>query len=225
MRLQALTVLMSLLAVQAAWSNPPVSIDTAPQPVAEAADRAGDRGLATPQSGRIPFGQALERLRPGRASAAIVQAPRAGDLARLLHKPFKTAVLVLYGEIILLSSGSEEFIHTLPESNVITQDASFALHTHPDPQASGEEPTCYDRFTSTFPEYLLTPSGAYRYYDFDVNDRASLGTALTALKTAQAQDLSHRNTVASYAALNRLIADQARVKHVPPDSQLSIFRS
>ncbi len=114
---------------------------------------------------RYYFDEALENLRPEYASAVIVKGLTAENLKELVEQPFETGILVLHGEIVLFTSGSEDEIGVLPAARELISKASFISHTHPS-QYSKEGPSGQDlneAVVAPNQEYVLTGKGVYAY--------------------------------------------------------------
>ncbi len=114
---------------------------------------------------RYDFKDALELLRPEFAVAVIVKNLTAENLKELTELSFETAVLVIHGEIVLVTSGSEDEIGVLPVARQLMEGASFMSHTHPGIY-SAEGPSGQDMneaVEAPREEYVITHRGAYAY--------------------------------------------------------------
>ncbi|HLD50649.1 MAG TPA: hypothetical protein VJC08_05565, partial [bacterium] len=63
---------------------------------------------------RYEFKDAVEQLRPEYATAMILKDLKAEDLEKLGDLGFETGILVLQGEIVLFTSGSEDEVGVMP---------------------------------------------------------------------------------------------------------------
>lgn len=113
---------------------------------------------------RYAFEDALELFRPEYAAAVVLEGLDARELTRLIELPFEVGIIVLHGEIVLFSSGSEDEIGILPAVRELTEKASLITHTHPT-LYSVEGPSGQDlnEASEENPEYVITPGGVYTY--------------------------------------------------------------
>ncbi len=114
---------------------------------------------------RYDFQNAVDLFRPEYASAVIVKELKAENLAELVRLPFEVAIVVLEGEIVLFSSGSEDEIGVLPAVKELTRKAGLMTHTHPTIY-SAEGPSGEDineAASHPGPEYAVTKNGVYAY--------------------------------------------------------------
>ncbi len=111
---------------------------------------------------RYTFEEAVDQLRPEYASAVIVKDLSEENLKALGELRFEVAVLVLHGEIVLVTSGSEDEIGVMPAVRDLISKASFISHTHPN-EHSVEGPSGQDINEAVGEEYVITHSGVYAY--------------------------------------------------------------
>ncbi|HNV86833.1 MAG TPA: Ig-like domain repeat protein, partial [Candidatus Omnitrophota bacterium] len=120
---------------------------------------------STPQGyeyDRYSFEEAMDILRPEYAAAVIVKSLEVEDLKTLTGLSFETGILVLHGEIILFTSGSEDEIGVLPAVREMAKKAVLVSHTHPSLYAA-EGPSGHDVNEAAGLEYVITHKGAYAY--------------------------------------------------------------
>ncbi len=177
---------------------------------------------------RYEFDEALEHLRPEYASAVIVKGLTAENLKKLAEQPFETGILVLHGEIVLFTSGSEDEIGVLPAARELISKATFISHTHPS-QYSKEGPSGQDlneAVAAPSQEYVLTQNGVYAYnqegilndgnpYAYDwyltkLQDALSSPNALIGDPEMDSRLRGNDNQVEARKDLNLFIAEQDR---------------
>ncbi|MBU9888862.1 MAG: VCBS repeat-containing protein, partial [Candidatus Omnitrophica bacterium] len=163
---------------------------------------------------RYAFEDAFDLLREDYASAVIVKEMTAADLERLVRQPFETGILVLHGEIVLITSGSEDEIGILAAARDLARQASFVAHTHTSAE-SREGPSGEDineaGGSPLREEYVITHSGVYAYDGTGLlNYGGSLSYETLAAKIGEAIEFSRpdRDQVAARRELNRFIAEQ-----------------
>lgn len=205
-------------------SEPVASIDQTagliPDTVAFLQDRApldkiDNDPLQNYEYERYDFEDAIEHLRPEYASAVMVKGLTAENLKQLVEQPFETGILVLHGEIVLFTSGSEDEIGVLPAVKDLTSKATFISHTHPS-QYSKQGPSGQDLNEAVAPpdqEYVLTQKGVYAYNQEGVlNDGHPYTYEWYVDKLDESLEASQttRDQVEARKELNLFIAEQDR---------------
>jgi len=175
---------------------------------------------------RYEFIEALDLLREDYAGAVIVKSLSIEDLNALARLPFETGIIVLYGEIVLFTSGSGDEIGVLPAVKDLFNKASFISHTHTE-EFSKEGPSGKDlelAVAAPSQEYVVTHQGVYAYNNEGVinDDPYSYEWYLERLNEAQSLQ-SSRNDVLARADLNRFIAEQDRYNEAP-EAEKEILR-
>lgn len=178
---------------------------------------------------RYAFDDALDLLREDYASAVIVKDMTAADLERLVRQPFETGILVLHGEIVLITSGSEDEVGILAAAQSLVRKASFVAHTHSSLD-SFEGPSGDDMNEaaagSLDEEYVVTGSGVYAYNGVGVLNGGEASPYETlAAKIREALEITkmERDQVAARRELNQFIAEQG-VYNFAADENRATFR-
>lgn len=116
---------------------------------------------------RKSFDEAVEELRPEYASAIILESISEDNVRQLLNLEFETALVILSGEIVLLTSGNEDEIRASRPASRILESAAFTAHTHPkEHQVEGPSPVDLQKASGL--EYVLTDQSVYAYDKFDL---------------------------------------------------------
>jgi len=177
---------------------------------------------------RYDFEEALDHLRPEFAAAVLVKDLTLSGIKKLLELPLETGILVLHGEIILFTSGSEDEIGILPAVKKLLREADFISHTHPGIY-SAEGPSGQDlneAVAAPRHEYVLTAHGAYAYNQEGLLNNGtpfSHQEYLEALQQALTASRENQNQIAARQALNQFIAGQDRYNEASEDEK-SVFR-
>jgi len=173
---------------------------------------------------RYDFEDAADLLRPEYATAVIVKELREEDLKALLDLPLETGILVLHGEIVLFTSGSQDEIGVLPAVKELVQKASFMSHTHPH-AFSEEGPTSTDlaeAVLASSEEYVISRKGVYAYNHDGVlydGEPHSFDWYLEKLNDALKASKSEMNQVEARADLNQFISEQDRYNSATEDEK------
>ncbi len=177
---------------------------------------------------RYAFDDAIDLLREDYAAAVIVKDITAQDLEKLVRQPFETGILVLHGEIVLVTSGSEDEIGILAAAQSLVGKASFVSHTHSsiDSQEGPSGEDINEAVEASSEEYVITRSGVYAYNESGILNggeshsyEAYIGKMHEALKISQAE----QDQVEARQDLNRFIAEQEAYKFAS-DADKEIFR-
>ncbi len=187
---------------------------------------------------RYDFKDALDLLRPEYATAVIVKNFTAEDLNSLVHLSFETGIIVLHGEIVLFTSGSEDEIGVLPAVKGLLQKATFISHTHVDEFAK-EGPSGEDLNEATLdPEYVITRNGVYAYnhegilnngdpysYDWylDRLNQAVTNPPHPSLSPRGGEDKSEGGEIQARADLNQFIKDQDQYNQAPESQRQTLL--
>ncbi len=162
---------------------------------------------------RYSFEDGLDLLRAEYAGAVIVKDVTTEDLKKLVSRSFETAILVLHGEIVLVTSGSKDEVGILASSRSLVGKASFIAHTHPDGDA-GQGPSGKDineAGGTSSEEYVITGEGVYAYGGKGILENGGfssydvfIGKLYEELKVSRGQ----RDQVEARRDLNLFIAEQ-----------------
>lgn len=192
--------------------------EAVPVHIKETFGEASSRGYE-----RYSFEDAIEELRPEYASAVIVENVTEDNLRQLLELEFETALVVLHGEIVLLTSGNKnEILTTEPAARILDQ-ADFISHTHPLAEQS-DGPSALDRQLSRSLEYVITTQTAYGY-DSDSLEDVGYAGFLEALRVKQrlSRFSEGEDSVRARSELNRFIAEMDQINSAIVETRL--FRS
>lgn len=176
---------------------------------------------------RYEFEDALEQLRPEYASAVIVKNLTEQDLHRLTDLNFETAILVMHGETVIVTSGSEDEIGVLPAVKDLILKSAFISHTHPGIH-SAEGPSGQDlneAVESPFEEYVVTHQGVYAYNREGIlNEGKPYSYAWYLEKLKEAKAAAEKDQVQARAELNRFIAEQDRYNRATEEERVTFRR-
>jgi|GEM_PF-2206427 len=189
--------------------------------------RSESSSVQTYEYERYDFKDAADLLRPEYASAVIVKDLKAEDLKELVNLSFETGILLLHGEIVLFTSGSEDEVGVLPAVKDLIHKASFISHTHPG-VSSKEGPSGQDlnEATSNFPEYVITHQGVYAYNHEAVlnpGNPYSYDWYMAMLNQALEASREDKRETAARQDLNLFIAEQDRY-NLAPESERETLR-
>ncbi len=156
---------------------------------------------------RKSFEEAFAELRPEYASAVILESLSEENVRQLLALDFETAIVILAGEIVLLTSGSEDEILTNKPAARILESAAFTSHTHP---RSGhmEGPSPVDLKNASGREYVLTDRSVYAYDSFG-SEEVTLDLYFEEFEVAlkAERERYHQNSMMARQQLNRFIKE------------------
>lgn len=178
---------------------------------------------------RYDFSDAAVLLRPEYATAVILKDLTAEDLEEMVHLPFETGILVLRGEIVLFTSGSQDEIGVLPAVKTLTERATFISHTHPSIY-SEEGPSGQDineAVGAPAREYVITHKGVYAYNNQGVMNGGkpySYEWYLERIGEAVEASKGDRDQVEARADLNQFIAGQDRYNEATDDERITFRR-
>jgi hypothetical protein len=178
---------------------------------------------------RYSFEEALEQLRPEYASAVIVKDLTESDLRQLENLSFETGILVLHGEIVLFTSGSEDEIGVLPAAKALAGKSALISHTHPgiysEEGPSGED--INEAASYSGQAYVLARQGVYAYNGEGVlNNGNPYGYEwyLEKIRQALNDTQADRDQVAARRDLNEFIKAQDEYNEAPADERLTFQR-
>jgi len=178
---------------------------------------------------RYDFQNAVEELRPDYATAVILKDINSEDLKDLGTLGFETGIMVLHGEIVLLTSGSQDEVGVMPAVQTLAEKATLISHTHPN-IFSKEGPSGQDlnvAVQAPGEEYVITHKGVYAYNSEGVlNDGNPYTYDWYVARIHQAQEASKadRDQVAARQDLNQFIVEQDRYNQASEDERITFRR-
>ena len=168
-------------------------------------------------------------MRTNYASAVIVKELTAEDLKKLTHLNFEVAALVLHGEIVLVTSGSEDEIGVLPAVKALAQKATLISHTHVNGYVvggpSGED--INEAVEAPLEEYVLTSQGMYSYNNEGVlnnGDPYSVDRYLARIQEAVMASKKDQSQVEARKDLNQFILEQDQYNQAPEEEKETFRR-
>ncbi len=178
---------------------------------------------------RYDFKDAEDTLRPEFATAVILKDLKKDDLEALTHLSFETGILVLHGEIVLFTSGSQDEVGVMPAVKTLTEKATFISHTHPSIY-SEEGPSGQD-INEAVPtpeqEYVVTHKGVYAYNNQGILNGGkpySYDWYLEKIHEAVEASKKDRDQVEARADLNQFIVEQDRYNQAPAEERVTLRR-
>src|SRR3989338_4649670 len=178
---------------------------------------------------RYELKDAVEQLRPEYATAMILKDLKAEDLEKLGDLGFETGILVLQGEIVLFTSGSEDEVGVMPAVQVLTEKASLISHTHPNTY-SKEGPSGQDlngAVEAPDQEYVITHRGVYAYNSKGVLNDGNpypYDWYLAQINQALENSKAEKDQVAARQDLNEFIKAQDEYNQASVDERITFRR-
>lgn len=172
---------------------------------------------------RSTFDEAIAELRPEYASAVILESLSEENVKQLLDLEFEVAVVILAGEIVLLTSGNEDEILTSKPAARILEASAFTAHTHPE-TSHIQGPSPLDLKNASSREYVLTDQSVYAYDLFDVEE-LNIAQFLSEFEIVLSRERARykQNSVMARQQLNRFIKEMDLLNELKADAV--VFRA